>query len=103
MNFILDLTQEIFTLLEDECKKRIPSTSNLHHMIIRACEDKIDFNIKKKTNMTKSPENLFVIHHFSKDVYYSTVIYIIIDKLFLFNIINNSHCTDKIGKICRKK
>lgn len=68
-------------LLEDESKKRAPSHLNLHNMIIRTCGYKKELNIDalkfKNSNMAKSPEYCFVIRHFSKDVCYSTVIYII--------------------------
>lgn len=70
--------QGIFSLIEDESKKRTPSGSNLHNMIFKNCRDKKEFKIitakHKKSIMVESPEYCFVIRHFSRDVCYSTVL-----------------------------
>lgn len=62
--------QGIFRLLEDESKKRAPSASNLHNMIIKTSGDKAFKNDALKLDYC------FVIRHFSKDVCYSTVHFI---------------------------
>lgn len=71
-------------LIEDESIKRVPSVSNLNNMIVKTCKDKKDFKISamRSSITVKSPQQCFVIRHFSKDVCYSTVRFILVDITF---------------------
>lgn len=79
-------------LIEDESKERVPSVSNLNNMIVETCKDEKDFKINamRSSITAKSPQNCFVIRHFSKEVCYSTVRFILVDMTFFlkFQMIN---------------
>lgn len=74
--FTVEVTTEILSILEDETKKRAPSTDNLWHNIIETCKCKTAFTLPKlKQHNTKgSFKSTFIIRHFATDVCYSSVI-----------------------------
>lgn len=57
----------IFTLLEDECKRRIPSTMNLMQILNTTCCQNAMFT-SSKTEATD-----FLVRHTTKNVVYSSV------------------------------
>lgn len=68
-------TDGILSLLEDETKKRIPSVNDFMNRIIEKCSRKPAFTLPtlKRHDAKESLKNLFIIHHFAKNVCYSSV------------------------------
>lgn len=68
-------TKGILSLLEDESKNRIPSNDNYMNRILEACSRKPAFSLPtlKRHDAKESFKNCFIIHHFGKNVCYSSV------------------------------
>ncbi|XP_031633965.1 myosin heavy chain 95F-like, partial [Contarinia nasturtii] len=71
IDLLEDKTEGIFSLLEDESKKRVPSSINFMKMIASTCIKKSSFTLPKLKKSPVEPQ-CFVIHHFSQDVFYSS-------------------------------
>lgn len=74
---ILDIfqnkTKGIFTLLNDECMKKTPTTENFTKSLKNAWNEEKFLPISWRVVGQRSKENSFLIRHFTHPVIYSTV------------------------------
>lgn len=76
LKYFLDLLENgVFSSLEDESKKRVPSSKNLMQTIRNICCQKSSFSYPKlkRDDAMQCHEYCFIIRHFSQDVCYSSV------------------------------
>lgn len=66
-----DKTDGIFSLLDDESKKRAPSSMNFMRMVCNTCIKNPFFALPRSKSSVES--QCFVIRHFCQDVSYSSV------------------------------